>query len=148
MENLSPYLIWAAIGLILIVVEMMTGTFILLSFGIAALLVAAVSFFGLGPVYLQVVLFAGFGLIVLALIRQKKGKTDNSPTFLNDRNQSFVIDSSLSQPLLAGEEGTVSYQGSPWTACNVGTTTIRAGQKVIITKLEGIKIYIKAFDEA
>ena len=147
MENLSPHYIWAAIGLILIVVEMMTGTFILLSFGIAAFIVAGASFMGFAHVYFQIVLFAAFGLLVLALIRQKKGRQTSAPTFENDRNQRFLIDSTLQQPILAGEEGTVSYQGSPWTARNVGSTTIRAGQIVLITKTEGIKIYIKASDE-
>lgn len=148
MENIALHFIWAALGLILIVVEMLTGTFILLSFGLAAFAVALLSFLVLNPAWAQIVLFAVFGLLILGVIKKRKGKENSESTFKNDQNRSFVLDSQMQNTILPGEEGTVSYQGSPWTAVNVGTQSLRAGQKVIITKTQGIKIFIKASEEA
>lgn len=147
MENVALHFIWAALGLALVVVEMLTLTFILLSFGVAAFIVALLSFLGLTNIWIQIALFAVFGLFVLSLIKKKKASESKEQTFKADENRSFVLDSAMQNAILPGEEGTVSYQGSPWTAVNQGQTPLSAGQKVIILKTQGIKIFIKASSE-
>lgn len=144
MESIAIYFLWAALGLILVVVEMMTGTFVLLSFGVAAFAVALFSFLGVESKTLQVALFSILGLGALGFTRARGMKKPSAQTFQTDVHHSFVVGSDLPTPMMPGEQGTLSYQGSPWTAINSGSTPISAGQKVIITKTEGIKIYIKA----
>lgn len=45
---MDSYLLWLLLGFGLLIVELLTGTFYLLMFGIAAFAAAAVAFFGQG----------------------------------------------------------------------------------------------------
>ena len=45
---MDPSLVWAAIGLVLVISELLTGTFYLLMLGTAAFAAAGVAFFGQG----------------------------------------------------------------------------------------------------
>lgn len=70
--------IWGAIGLILLAVEMGTGTFYVLWFGVSALSVAiAMWLFPNIPLALQFVMFAVLSLSSLAIWRLNYKKTDS-----------------------------------------------------------------------
>jgi membrane protein implicated in regulation of membrane protease activity len=62
----------------------------------------------------------------------------SAPAFFSDSNSEFSVDRDIS----AGAEGAVMYQGSPWSAVNDGTESIRAGDRVRVVRTSGIKIMI------
>jgi inner membrane protein len=77
---MDPMWMWAAIGIILLAIEMATGTFYVLWFGIAAVCVAVVMWlFPSTPVAIQYVAFAILSLSSLAIWRlnYKKTSTDS-----------------------------------------------------------------------
>jgi membrane protein implicated in regulation of membrane protease activity len=111
---MAAYLVWAIIGFILIIAEMLTGTFFLLVIGVAALVGALVAFFG-GAFWLQaivtaIVALAGiYGVHLWRSSRPKDGPGQNSL----EVGQTVVFASWVNQ-----ESGTarVIYRGSQWDA--------------------------------
>lgn len=141
MENLNPVWFWAAVAAILLAGEVATGTFVLVFFAAAAVataliaLIAPLSFWG------QLVCFGATGLIsllvgkrwVMARIRKL-----GAEGYSNDSGQEFLSSASL-EP---GAEGSLSYQGAPFTAINCGTHSIKVGDRVRVIGTQGIKIQV------
>jgi membrane protein implicated in regulation of membrane protease activity len=111
---MATYLLWAIAGFVLIIVELMTGTFYLLVLGIAALIGAAAAYFG-ADVWVQVALAAATSLIGIYFVRKwlsSRPKVEKSARSL-DVGQTVVLESWTNQP--AGM-ARVKYRGSMWDA--------------------------------
>lgn len=126
---------WLILGGLLLVSEMFSGTFYLLFFGFAALVTAGFAFVE-PSVVLQVFIFAVLSVVSVWYVK-KSGFKGKSAGFENDLAQ--TIDMKVS--IKAGQEGTVQYQGSPWTAVNAGPDLI-PGDRAQILKTEGIKLFL------
>lgn len=137
MEMTAP-LIWMILGGLLLVSEVFTGTLDLLFFGIAALLTSALSQWVTGQLEWQILMFAALSMLGFWYAR-KRGRASASKGFESDVDQVIV----LSGPLKAGAEGTIQYQGAPWTAVNTSNLDFQAGQKVAIIKTEGVRIFVR-----
>lgn len=131
-------LAWGSLGIALLVVEMMTGTFILLFFGVSAIVVALSRLAGLDNWTIEVVIFGVVGMLGLLTMRKKLKASLNSP-------DSYVHEQSLRLTAgIAGHgEGKADYQGSPWTVVNTTGDDLKAGQKVQVVKTEGNKLFVK-----
>ncbi len=123
---MSAYLIWAIAGLLLITLEMLTGTFYLLVIGIAALIGAVVAFAG-GPIWLQALIAGISGLIGvwfayrhLTAEKTKKGMPNTNQL---DIGQPVTVLQWINQ-----EQGLarVNYRGSQWDA------RVAAGEAVTV----------------
>jgi membrane protein implicated in regulation of membrane protease activity len=68
---MADYLIWTAAGLVLVITELVTGTFYLLVLGIAALVGAAVGFFGLG-FWIQAIVASVLAVAGVVWIHQRR----------------------------------------------------------------------------
>lgn len=140
MENISPTVIWAVFGLLLIVTEMFTATFFLLFFGLAALLVAGARLIGLDHFNTELLIFSILGVASILIFRKKLVSglqpADSSKT---DENEILI----LSETVPAGLEGKIEYQGSQWTACNDTDRDMAKGSKVAIAKTQGAKLILK-----
>ncbi len=141
MEINSVWL-WAAVAAILLAGEIITTSFVLVFFAVAAAVTALVALIHpeMKP-SLQLILFGVLGLAGLAggrnWIRAKMASRAVTP-FDNDHNSEFTVD----RDLAPGAEGAVSYQGTPWTAVNDGSDSITAGDRVKVVRTSGIKIMI------
>ena len=138
---MSTTVIWALLGLALLGAEVVTSTFILLFFGIAALVVAMARVLGLDNITAELLLFSAIGLLGVALLRKKiaarMGKKHQG--YEIDRASAFRLDATVP----AHGEAHVSYQGSRYTAVNESDASLPEGTRVIVTRVEGIKIYVK-----
>jgi membrane protein implicated in regulation of membrane protease activity len=111
---MATYLLWAIAGFVLIIAELLSGTFYLLVLGIAALAAAAVAFVG-GDFWVQAMAAAAVALIGIYLVRRwwathpKDGKSSNNL----DLGQAVIIDSWVNQ---AAGTARVKYRGSTWDA--------------------------------
>lgn len=111
---MQDYLIWAIAGFVLIIVELITGTFYLLVLGIAALVAAAVAFFG-GNFWVQVLLGGSAALLGTYFVHQwwaRHPKTDKSSNDL-DRGQTVVLESWVNE---TSGLARVKYRGTTWDA--------------------------------
>lgn len=137
MDSTIP-MTWMILGALLLVGEVFTGTFDLLFFGIAALITAALAQWVTGQLEWQILVFASIAMLGFWYAR-RRGRQVKSKGFEADIDKTIV----LSHPLKAGAEGTIQYQGAPWTAVNASNVDLSAGQKVAITKTEGVRIFVR-----
>jgi membrane protein implicated in regulation of membrane protease activity len=111
---MATYLLWAIAGFVLVIAELLSGTFYLLVLGIAALAAAGVAFVG-GDFWVQAMVAAGVALIGIYFVRRwwtnhpKQGTASNNL----DLGQAVVIDSWVNQ---AAGIARVKYRGSTWEA--------------------------------
>lgn len=143
--NLSPALAWGILGLILIIAEVFTASFVLVFFGVAALLVAALAAIGFGNFTLQMLLFAAASLGSLLLFRSKlMGYFHATAQTVMDENQVLQLTSDVP----ANGTGQISYQGTMWTAVNPTNHSFHQGDKAVIERMDGVKIILRHPDAA
>lgn len=137
---------WLFMGLILAGAEMMApGGFYLLFFGIAALVVGALA--GTGVVqtdWLQWLLFSGLAILSLLLFRgpllrmMKEHERHAQPVDTMVGETAVLLDD-----LPPGQTGKAELRGTTWSARNVGTSPLAKGQRVTVTKVDGLTLWLK-----
>jgi membrane protein implicated in regulation of membrane protease activity len=134
--------IWILLGLGLLVVEMVTpGGLFALFFGFSGLLVAGLSALGLGPAWLQWLVFAALGVVLLLLLRrrlQERLETRNIPVDSLVGEIAFPL-----EDLPAGATGRAELRGTSWTARNAGAAPLARGCRCQVEKVEGLTIWIR-----
>ena len=111
---MATYLLWAIAGFVLIIVELVSGTFYLLVLGIAALGGAAAAYGG-AALWMQVIIAAVAALVGIYAVNRwwsthpKAGHSSNSL----DIGQTVVLESWVNE---ASGMARVRYRGSSWDA--------------------------------
>lgn len=138
--GISSTVLWAILGIILVVAEIFTSTFVLLFLGISAIIVAAIKFFGLSHLATELIIFAILSLAGILFFRKKfveglqvKGK------FSIDGEQKLVLTAAIP----AQSSAVIQYQGTTWTAVNESDEDYAQGRSVIIDRTEGVKLVLK-----
>ncbi len=111
---MQDYLLWAIAGFVLIIVELITGTFYLLVLGIAALVAAAVAFMG-GNLWVQVLMGGSSALLGTYFVHQWWARHPKSAKSSNDldRGQTVILESWVNE---ASGFARVRYRGTTWDA--------------------------------
>ena len=141
---------WSILGLSLVGVEILTlgglGNFYFLFFGIAALVVSGLTWFGLiEAAWLQWFLFAIFGItsfVVLKNSLQGKGKTTDDHEIPVDSMVGEMA--TVLEPLQAQAMGKVELRGSTWTARNAGNDLLEKNTIAKIVRVDGLTLWIQA----
>lgn len=131
---------WAIAGIGLIIVEMLSGTLVLLVLGIAAFAGAAAAWFGLS-FWVQALAAAALGaagMIVLSSVK-KKSSNDKSNDSL-DIGHTVILDSWVSE---ADGVAKVRYRNATWDAKVVGTRT-PGGTVFYICAMDGSTLHISS----
>lgn len=140
---MDPIYLWLILAAALFAIELVTGTFVLMFFGIGALLTAPLPFLGLTSPSLQIVFFAAVSTLGLLLFRKSlllrfQGRVQNSVSTSDVGHRVF-----LEADLAAGGAGTVVYQGSPWRAVNLEPIELKKGTQVQIDRIEGVTLFVR-----
>jgi len=143
------WVLWCILGAILIVAEIFTTGFVLLWFGIGALLAALASFVGIDSLVIQFLIFAGVSIALTAASRTifinyfSREKTEDGLRSGVDAlpgKVGTVVSSSKG----ALNEGAVKVFGSTWTAYPApGEQPLEAGERVCVESIEGASIYVR-----
>ncbi|HET6977777.1 MAG TPA: NfeD family protein [Pyrinomonadaceae bacterium] len=143
------WVLWCILGAILIVAEIFTSGFVLLWFGIGALLAAFASFIGIDSLVIQFLIFAGVSIALTAasrtiflnyFSREKSGESLRSGVDALPGKIGTVVSSSRG----ALNEGAVKVFGSTWTAYPAaGEEPLEAGERVCVESVEGASIYVR-----
>jgi len=140
--SFSPALVWAVIGLLLLIAELATVSFILCFIGLGALIVALTTWIGITPSFSsQLSVFTVSSLLLLFLLRKTArklfaGHADAPPDYAGQKVP--VI-----RPIPPGGEGAIQYRGSDWIAFSDTAQAIPAGAVVQIEAIHGIRVKVK-----
>jgi len=143
------WVLWFILGAILVVAEIFTTGFVLLWFGIGALVAALAGFIGIDSLLIQFLIFAGISISLTAasrtifinyFSREKSGQSLRSGVEALPGKIGTVVSSSKG----ALQEGAVKVFGSTWTAYPApGEPPLEAGERVCVESVEGASIYVK-----
>ena len=136
-------LIWLAVIIVTLVVEVITQGLTTIWFSIGAAVAAVTTVWNLNA-WLQIVIFAAVSLIVMLLVRPmaKKMLMDRiTPTNMDMllKEQALVIES------IDNDAGTgkVKVRDIEWTARTESGERIEAGEMVEIQRIDGVKLIVK-----
>jgi inner membrane protein len=135
---------WAVLGLVLGLFELATpGGFFILFFGVGALVVAVLSFAGVGgPLWLQWVLFTVVSVAALFLFRDpllRRMRATQRHTPVDALTSDIAI---VKEDIAPGAVGRAELRGTDWSARNVGDAAVQRGQRCTVRKVEGLTLHI------
>ena len=125
--------LWAILGLTLVIVELVTGTFYLLVLGIAAFGAALAAWLG-QPFGVQAVVAAaisGAGCYGVHVYRAKNAKQQMAPV---DAGQPASFESWVDQ---AARLARVRYRGASWDALVDGDAAVESGAMLYVVSTNG-----------
>lgn len=151
MDNII-WILWAVLGVILIVAEVFTSGFVLLWFGIGAMAAAFAALVGLDSLALQFLIFAVVSISLTAasrtifvkyFSREETGDSLKTGVDALPGKVGTVVSSSRG----AMQEGAVKVFGSTWTAYPAeGEDPLEAGERVMVESVQGASIYVRRVD--
>jgi membrane protein implicated in regulation of membrane protease activity len=132
--------LWAILGLALVIVELLTGTFYLLMLGIAAFGAALAAWLGQGIGVQAVVAaaLAGAGCYGVHLYRVKNAQGQMAPV---DAGQPASFEGWVDQ---GARLARVSYRGASWEALVEGGDSPAAGAIVYVQSTQGNTLKVSA----
>ncbi len=140
--------LWAVLGIVLLVSEVLTpSSFFLFFFGCAGLALALLTGIGIGgPIWLQWALFSLISIVLLLVVRRKLlswTSTGKQHKVDNIEGESALIRTQIAP----GEIGQVELRGSTWNGKNLGTLPLLPGSRAIVLKVNGLTLELKREDE-
>ncbi len=143
---MEPMWMWAAVGIILLAIEMATGTFYVLWFGVAALCVAiAMWLFPSMPEAVQYAMYAALSLGSLTVWKLYYKKTSTSSSIGQSKGEEIGRVGSVIETASARQNGKIRFtqglMGSrEWTA--IADETIEAGSEAMVVAVVGNSLKI------
>jgi membrane protein implicated in regulation of membrane protease activity len=131
---------WLVLGLVLIVVELMTGTFYLLILGIAAIFGSAVAWLG-GAFWLQAVVVSVAAVAGSLAVKRRKSAGARNPNTEMDIGQTVVVEEWVSEPQRLAR---VRYRGASWDAVVQGSEPVAKGALLYIAGTDGSRLKVAA----
>lgn len=109
---MEAYLLWMVIGIVLVIVEMLTGTLYLLVLGVAALAAAAAAYLG-QSFWVQAVIATAVAVVGVILLKRFRGTAQPASGQGLDIGQAVVLDAWISE---ADGLARVQYRNAQWEA--------------------------------
>jgi membrane protein implicated in regulation of membrane protease activity len=137
---------WLVAGLILIALEMAaSGGFYVIFFGIAALAISLLHLLDIaGPLWFQLLLFSALSVLSLLVFRNPLMKLLHLDQGAADVDTLVGETGVAIDVIQTGDLGRVELRGSGWNARNVGDMTLTPGHRCIVTRTEGLTLFVRA----
>ena len=130
---METYLVWLAAGFVLVIAELVTGTFFLLVLGIAAFAGSATAWFGLG-LWVEALCAAAVAVAGVFWVQQHR-KTMPQPDMASlDVGQAVTLDAWVNREQGAAR---VKYRNTLWDAEVGGEREFDHGQVLFIHAVDG-----------
>ena len=140
------WILWLALGVVLIIAEVFTLGFVLFWFGLGALAAAVVGFLGFGVGW-QFMTFAVVSITLTAMSRTIFARylPHNSPAMKSGIDSlPGKVGTVTAASNGALNEGAVKVFGSIWTAYPIdGEAILAEGEKVEVVEVKGSSIYVR-----
>ena len=135
-------LIWVLIAAIFIIFELTTNTFVLIWFGISALVSAVLNYLGF-DIYIQVSAFIILSLILIFLTRKFAIKVTEEPTKKATSERLVGMEATVIKKL-GDSEAIVEVRGERWSA--IIPSDVNVDDVVKITSIDSIKLVTEKID--
>ena len=145
--SLEDPIVWTVVGIALLIAEVVTLGMVLVFLGIAALIVAALTWAGLiSSLAAQLLWFAGVSVFSLIWLRRTFSKAltgTRSGRFSKSQDDSGMLGrrGTVSRAFVSGH-GTVSIGDVQWEACS--DEDLSEGSTAIVTGRKGISLVVEA----
>lgn len=138
-----PYWAWLAAGFAMLIFEMLATSFVLVFFGIGALIVGLTTLVGLtGGINSQLLLFAVSSFASLALLR--KTLLSRFSARGGEYPPDYAGSIAKAETDITTLDGYANYRGSQWMAYRVdGHETIPAGSTVEVIGIDGVRLKVR-----
>ena len=130
---MESYLVWLAAGFVLVIAELVTGTFFLLVLGIAAFAGSATAWFGLG-FWLEALCAATVAIAGVFWVRRHRKSMQRPDMASLDVGQAVAFDAWVSREQGAAR---VKYRNTLWDAEVEGEREFDSGQVLYIHAVDG-----------
>lgn len=132
---MSAYIFWWVLAFALVGIELTTGTFYLLVYGIAAAAAGIAAWFGMGTIA-QLVIAAAIGIAgTVALKKWKRAEATDGDLQDLDIGQSVAVES------WQGGKGQVKYRGALWDA-EAASPDVDTGKPLYIRAMRGTVLVV------
>ena len=130
---------WIAVGILFIIAEMVTGTFIILGFGMAAILIGLLRLVVAMSFLFQIALWMLFSVAIVTLLF-KYFKNQPTVSESGQSNQGLRTQGSVTVPIVAYQRGKVRFDApvlgnTEWHA--TADQSVAAGTRVSIAEVNG-----------
>ena len=147
-ELLTYWQFWVVIGIVAFVIEIFTLDFTFFSVGVGALLTGLISVF-FSQVYGLLFSFALLTVVSLFLLRPRMQQM----LFRARRPQRTNVEAMIGRRAKVWERidrdrGAVKLYGDIWPARSLSGESFEPGAEVVIERIEGITVYVRAVEEA
>ena len=130
---METYLVWLVAGFVLVIAELVTGTFFLLVLGIAAFAGSATAWFGLG-FWLEALCAATVAIAGVFWVRRHRKSMQRPDMASLDVGQAVAFDAWVSREQGAAR---VKYRNTLWDAEVEGERELDKGQVLFIHAVDG-----------
>lgn len=136
---------WAIAGFLLLGAEVMVpADFFLFFLGLAALIVSGLSAVGLfAAPWAEWLTFALLAITLLGVIRQRIMRRLATETTRADLDEVVGGKAIATSNLGLQERGKVDMRGTSWSALNVGSEPISAGEQCVVEAVDGLELHVK-----
>lgn len=140
----AMYILWAALIIIFAVFEAATAQLVSIWF-VAGALASLISAFLGANFAVQIIIFIAISILALVITRPLVKK------YINPKKERTNADKVLGQEGIVVEDidniqakGQVKIDGKIWSARSLDNSLISEGERVIIEKIEGVKLIVKS----
>ena len=142
----DPWIIWVAIGIICIIIEIFTPGFLFLSFGLGAILTGLIALV-IPSIALQILAFAIISLIAFLLSRKFSKKLISNN--YEDTNVKALVGKTgkVTQQIPTNEKGYVKIGGEEWSAVSKDNNEIKKDARIVVNDIEGNKVIVTLVEE-
>ncbi|MEK0420299.1 MAG: hypothetical protein RLZZ161_150 [Bacteroidota bacterium] len=140
---MNAEIIWGSAGLLLILADVIFGSFFVMFLGVGALITASLIWMGVPMnTTTQWLTFSAISSMGVLLLRKKLmhwfGPSEEE-RFEDHKGQTVAV----IEEVAPGKTGKIKYRGAEWQGATTGDDSIQAGENAVITHLDGIIVYIR-----
>lgn len=145
-----PWWGWMIIGALLLGSELLgvDAACYLVFIGLAAMITGLIELSGAGlEPWMQWILFSVISIVLMVIFRKKLYAMLRGDGVGYETGPAGEI-VTVTQALEPGQSGRMSYRGTDWTIVNDGDSAFAAGQKVRISRVDGLKLNLETIKES
>ena len=142
---MSAWMIWLAIAIILLIVEMLTVNLLTIWFSVSALIMCPISLLNL-PIYLQIIIFVVLSIALMIPLKKVYEQKIKPQNILKDNltdklvHQSGIVTMTIDNNK---NEGQIIVGDVYWKAISLNNDVIEKDSKVSILKIENLCAYVQ-----